>query len=59
MSNTDNEGSRLERLGNAGKIQVSNEVRERLMENFVLELRGIISVKGQGEMQTWWLTDRI
>ena len=49
----------MERLGNAGKMQVSDEVRERLMENFVLEPRGIISVKGQGEMQTWWLTDRI
>ena len=49
----------MERLGNAGKMQVSDEVRERLMENFVLEPRGIISVKGQSEMQTWWLTDRI
>jgi len=59
VSNTDNEGSRLERLGNAGKMQVSDEVRERLMEDFVLEPRGIISVKGRSEMQTWWLTDRI
>ena len=49
----------MESLGDAGKIQVSDEVRERLMENFVLEPRGIISVKGQSEMQTWWLTDRI
>jgi len=59
VSNTDNEGSRLERLGNAGKMQVSDEVRERLMENFVPEPRGIISVKCRSEMQTWWLTDRI
>lgn len=48
----------MESLGDAGKIQVSDEVRERLMENIV-EPRGIISVKGQSEMQTWWLTDRI
>ena len=51
--------NRMESLGDAGKIQVSDEVCERLMENFVPEPRGIISVKGQSEMQIWWLTDRI
>ena len=40
-------------------VGMNDEVRERLMENFVPEPRGIISVKGQIEMQIWWLTDRI
>ena len=38
--------NRMESLGDAGKIQVSDEVCERLMENFVLKPRGIILAKG-------------
>ncbi len=55
---TVNVASRMESLGEAGKIQVSDEARERLKEKFDLEPRGIVSVKGRGEMQTWWLTGR-
>ena len=55
---TVNVASRMESLGEAGRIQVSDGARERLIEKFVLEPRGIVSVKGRGEMQTWWLTGR-
>ena len=55
---TVNVASRMESLGEAGKIQVSDAAHERLREDFVLEPRGMVSVKGRGEMQTWWLTGR-
>ena len=55
---TVNVSSRMESLGESGKIQVSAETRDLLKENFVLEPRGTIAVKGRGEMQTWWLTGR-
>ena len=49
---TVNVASRMESLGESGKIQVSAETRELLQENFVLEPRGTVSVKGRGDMQT-------
>ena len=55
---TVNVASRMESLGETGKIQVSDDARERLKELFVLAPRGVVSVKGRGEMQTWWLTGR-
>ena len=55
---TVNVASRMESLGESGKIQVSDETRKLLQENFVLESRGNVSVKGRGDMQTWWLTGR-
>ncbi len=53
-----NVASRMESLGEVGKIQVSDAARERLKNNFALEPRGTVSVKGRGDMQTWWLTGR-
>ena len=47
---TVNVASRMESLGESGKIQVSAETRELLQENFVLEPRGTVSVKGRGDM---------
>lgn len=55
---TVNVASRMESLGESGKIQVSDETRNLLQQNFVLEPRGTLSVKGRGDMQTWWLTGR-
>ncbi|MDP6589581.1 MAG: adenylate/guanylate cyclase domain-containing protein [Alphaproteobacteria bacterium] len=55
---TVNVASRMESLGEAGKIQVSDEARQKLRHSHVLEPRGIVSVKGRGDMQTWWLTGR-
>src|SRR6202022_4667233 len=53
-----NVASRMESTGIAGKIQVSQEVYERLKNEFVLECRGPIDVKGKGQMLTWFLAGR-
>jgi adenylate cyclase len=53
-----NIASRMESTGEPGKIQVSQDIYERLNCEFLLESRGVIDVKGKGEMQTWFLTGR-
>ena len=53
-----NTASRMESHGIAGRIQVTDAVRQRLSKSFVLEERGVIEVKGKGEMQTWFLNGR-
>jgi adenylate cyclase len=53
-----NVASRMESTGEPGKIQVSQDTFERLNGEFVLESRGVIDVKGKGEMQTWFLIGR-
>jgi adenylate cyclase len=50
-----NVAARMEMTGSAGKIQVSQDIYERLREEFVLEFRGEIEVKGKGRMPTWFL----
>ena len=55
---TVNVASRMESLGETGKIQVSDETHDMPKENFVMEPRGTVAVKGRGEMQTWWLIGR-
>ncbi|PTQ90182.1 class 3 adenylate cyclase [Agitococcus lubricus] len=52
---TVNTASRMESHGQAGRIQISQETRIRLAEDFKTEYRGVIDVKGKGEMATWWL----
>jgi adenylate cyclase len=53
-----NTASRMESHGVAGRIQVTDATRERLSAPFVLEQRGVIEVKGKGEMHTWFLNSR-
>lgn len=53
-----NVASRMESLGEAGKIQVTAHTYEYLKDKFVLEKRGIIKVKGKGEMLTYWLIEK-
>jgi len=55
---TVNTASRMESHGEVGKIQVTQATYEALRENFALEPRGRIAVKGKGEMQTWYLLGR-
>jgi adenylate cyclase len=50
-----NVAARMETTGSAGKIQVSQDIYERLRDEFVLEFRGEIEVKGKGRMPTWFL----
>jgi adenylate cyclase len=53
-----NVASRMESTGEAGKIQASPDAYERLKDEFVLEARGPVEVKGKGRMQTWFLVGR-
>ncbi len=53
-----NVDARLEHHGVAGCIQASDAVAERLRAAgapFTLTSRGMIEVKGEGTMHTWWL----
>ncbi|MGB7445296.1 MAG: adenylate/guanylate cyclase domain-containing protein [Coleofasciculaceae cyanobacterium] len=52
---TVNVASRMEATALPGTIQVTADSYERLKDNFLLEKRGAISVKGKGEMLTYWL----
>jgi len=53
-----NVASRMESSGVPGKIQVTTQTYERLQDKFILKERGVIKVKGKGEMTTYWLIDR-
>ncbi|MCR4298710.1 MAG: adenylate/guanylate cyclase domain-containing protein [Gallionella sp.] len=53
---TVNTASRMESHGVAGRIQVTDTTRQQLGELFMFEERGVIDVKGKGEMHTWFLT---
>ncbi|MFO1159978.1 MAG: adenylate/guanylate cyclase domain-containing protein [Reyranellaceae bacterium] len=53
-----NVAARMETTGSAGKIQVSQDVYECLRDDFLLEFRGEIEVKGKGSMPTWFLLAR-
>ncbi|MDO8313285.1 MAG: adenylate/guanylate cyclase domain-containing protein [Sideroxyarcus sp.] len=55
---TVNTASRMESHGVAGRIQVTDATRQRLGEPFVFEKRGVIDIKGKGEMLTWFLNSR-
>jgi len=50
-----NVASRMESHGKPGQIQVTDATYERLKENYILEPRGVVEVKGRGEMMAYWL----
>ncbi len=52
---TVNVASRMESSGEPGKIQVTRTVYEHLKDDFALEPRGEIEVKGRGKLETWFL----
>jgi class 3 adenylate cyclase len=54
-----NIASRMESSGEAGKIQVTEMTYQRLKHQYRFEPRGIISVKGRGEMMTYWLLGKL
>lgn len=53
-----NTASRMESHGEAGRIQVSAATYKYLQDKYLLEERGIIQVKGKGEMMTYFLMGR-
>ena len=52
---TVNTASRMESHGLTDAIQVSVSTYNRLKDKFVLKKRGVIDVKGKGEMTTYLL----
>jgi len=52
---TVNTASRMESHGIPGRIQITNVTQQFLSGSFTLEARGVIDVKGKGEMHTWFL----
>lgn len=53
-----NVASRMESTDSVGRIQVPEDVYQRLKNDFVLQERGAVEVKGKGVMRTWYLVDR-
>lgn len=54
-----NVASRMESQGIGDCIQVTETVYNLLKPRYVFEERGMIEVKGKGQMQTYWLRGRI
>ncbi len=53
---TVNTASRMESHGLPGRIQIDDETRRLLGDDFEVADRGIIDVKGKGLVHTWFLT---
>ncbi|CUK10459.1 Adenylate cyclase [Ruegeria denitrificans] len=56
---TVNSASRMESNGEPGRIQVTSEVMQELVDEYEFELRGTVAVKGMGEVETWWLNGKL
>lgn len=52
---TVNIANRMESHGEAGRIQVTSVVYDRLKQRYIFEERGTIHIKGKGLMTTYWL----
>jgi adenylate cyclase len=50
-----NMASRMETHGTPGMIQVGRATYELLRDEFELEPRGTVSIKGKGDVETWYL----
>ncbi len=53
-----NTASRMESHGMPGRIQITRATYELLEDEFVCEPRGSVTVKGKGQMETWYLVAR-
>ena len=53
---TVNTASRMEAHGEPGRVQVTEDIAQRLGSSFQLEPRGSIEVKGKGPMTTYFVT---
>lgn len=53
-----NVASRMESTGVVDRIQVPQDIFDRLKDTFVFEERGPVEIKGKGVMRTWYLLGR-
>jgi class 3 adenylate cyclase len=56
---TVNMASRMESLGVPGRVQITQALAERLRDEFDVEERGLIDVKGKGPTPTYFLLGRV
>lgn len=59
FGDTVNTASRMESNGEALKIHISNKCKlalDKLGGGYITEKRGLVNMKGKGEVITWWLT---
>ena len=55
---TVNTASRMESHGVPGEIQISRTTRDLIADSYVCERRGMIELKGRGEVEAWFLRER-
>jgi guanylate cyclase len=55
---TVNTASRMESHSTGNVIQITEETYGLIKDDFICEPRGIINVKGKGEMKAWYLVDK-
>jgi len=56
---TVNTAARMESHGSPGEIQVTESTYQLLRGRYSFEERGVIDVKGKGEMRTWFLRGQV
>jgi adenylate cyclase len=54
-----NTASRMQSSAQTGRIQVPQNVYERLRADFMFEERGDVEIKGKGVMHTWYLVGQL
>ena len=54
-----NTASRMEFHGVPGKIQIAGTTYDLIKDDFVCVPRGLVEVKGKGQMETWFLEGRL
>lgn len=53
-----NVASRMESSGEPNSIQITEATYVRIKDKFICEKRGIVKIKGKGEMVTYWLKEK-
>jgi guanylate cyclase len=53
-----NIASRMESQGTPDRIQITGATHDLIDDEFECEARGMVSVKGKGQMETWYLVGR-